>query len=176
MIICTCFSVECSYDTSCANWTMFGSFYVPTIIIYGTIPVIGAPDQPFWKQQFSWHYCSLQVSKACWHMIHYGGPTPKKHYALSNSPDISKLNRGKFCMKKWLKKKQELQKEGLHQKLVEQYTDSNGKKRWKGTKALRSSEWGTYLLQSNVNIFPLLWVWCSHSPAHQSQQSAVHNS
>ena len=117
-----------------------------------TIPTIWIPAHPFWNQQLSWYSCSLQVSKMCWHMIHYGGPTPKKHYALSNSPDISKLNLGKFCMKKWLKKKQELEKDGRHQKLVEHYIDSKGKKRWKGTKALRSNEWGTYLFQSHVKI------------------------
>lgn len=94
-----------------------------------------------WKQH---HHCispaALQVHKVCWYMIHYGGPTPKRHYGFANSRHIGRLNLGKFDMKKWLKRKAQLQDEGKHHELVVKYKDASGKTRWKGTKKLRSSE------------------------------------
>ena len=73
-------------------------------------------------------------------MMHYGGPTPKRHYGFANSHHIGRLNLGKFDMKKWLKRKAELQAQGKHNELVVKYKDAEGKTRWKGTKKLRASE------------------------------------
>ena len=81
---------------------------------------------------------TLEVHKASWYMIHYGGPTPKRHYAFSNSRHVASLNAGK--LKGWAKKKRVLKAQGKHRELVQKYQDSRGQRRWKGTKALRSSE------------------------------------
>jgi hypothetical protein len=43
-------------------------------------------------------------------------------------------------LRNWKNIKKVLQKKGLLPTLVEKYTDGEGKKRWKGTKKLRSSE------------------------------------
>lgn len=71
-------------------------------------------------------------------MLHYGGPSPKRHYMLSNSSTVGKLWRGKLL--NWAEKKKELESQGRAVKYVVKYIDKAGKKRWKGTKSLRSSE------------------------------------
>ena len=71
-------------------------------------------------------------------MLHYGGPSPKRHYMLSNSSAVGKLWRGK--LKNWSETKKKLESQGRSVKYVEKYIDKAGKKRWKGTKSLRSSE------------------------------------
>lgn len=73
-------------------------------------------------------------------MLHYDGPTPKRHYGFANSAFISKLDLGKFDMKKWLKKKQALKDAGNHHDLVIKYKDAKGRTKWKGTSKLRASE------------------------------------
>ena len=83
----------------------------------------------------------LEVHKASWYMLHYGGKTPKRHYAFSNSRHVAKLNMGK--LKGWRKIRNALEASGQKVQLVDKYEDSQGKKRWKGNAQLRSSEWGT---------------------------------
>ena len=69
----------------------------------------------------------------------YGGPTPKRHVAWSNSAVISSLDLGR--LKGWSKFLDDKKKSGEEQvKLVEKYIDKKGKQRWKGSKALKSSE------------------------------------
>ena len=64
-------------------------------------------------------------------MGHYSSPTPKRHAAWGNSPAIRKLDRGKLHISK-------RPKTGV--RTAELYEDRNGKKRYKGTKALRGTE------------------------------------
>ena len=71
-------------------------------------------------------------------MLHYGGPSPKRHYALSNAAAVGKLWAGK--LKDWANTKKQLAAEGKSVHYVQKYIDKNGKKRWKGNKSLRSSE------------------------------------
>lgn len=80
-----------------------------------------------------------KVHKTSWYMIHYGGPTPKRHYAFSNSKHVARLDAG--ALKGWKHMKQTLQDAGQTVGLVDKYTDANGQTRWKGNKRLRSSEY-----------------------------------
>lgn len=79
-----------------------------------------------------------EVHKSSWYMIHYGGKTPKRHYAFSNSKHVAQLNAGQLLG--WVHKKRALQEQGESYELVDKYTDSSGKARWKGNKRLRGSE------------------------------------
>ena len=73
-------------------------------------------------------------------MIHYGGNTPKRHYALGNSSGLSGLWSGK--LRGWKEKKKALQEKNKSVDLVIKYIDKNGQRRWKGSKHLRASEMG----------------------------------
>ena len=75
-------------------------------------------------------------------MLHYGGPTPKRHVAWANSPHIRFLDMGRLIG--WAKRKREMQQRGIAPKeLVQKYVDKNGKRRYKGSKSLKSSESGS---------------------------------
>lgn len=87
----------------------------------------------------SWN--TAKVHRGTWFMYHYGGPTPKRHIAFSNSPWIKKLWMGKLI--NWAQTKKRLQQEGKAVQLVKKYTDKQGQQRWKGTDKLRGSEPGT---------------------------------
>ena len=100
--------------------------------------------------------CPCQVHKASWHMWHYGGKTPKPHYAFANSRHIARLNAGK--LKGWAKHKKAMEEHGESHTLVEKYTDSEGRQRWKGTSKLRGSELGPQLFQ---DFFPY-FLWDKH--------------
>ena len=63
-------------------------------------------------------------------MCHYSAPTPKRHYAYGNSKTIRKIDKG--ILQGWKKK--------ADHKTVEHYVDKQGKRRWKGTKSLKSTE------------------------------------
>ncbi|CAL1155213.1 unnamed protein product [Cladocopium goreaui] len=78
------------------------------------------------------------VHKTSWYMLHYGGPTPKRHYAFANTHHIDKLNLGQ--LRGWLQKKEALKELGQTYDLVDKYVDASGQPRWKGNKRLRSSE------------------------------------
>ena len=82
----------------------------------------------------------IQVHKSSWYMLHYGGPTPKRHYAFSNSQWVAKLDLGK--LRGWAQRKKVLKTIGKGYDLVDHYIDAQGKKRWKGNRLLRSSELG----------------------------------
>ena len=104
-----------------------------------------------------WWLCLLtaEVHKATWYMLHYGGPTPKRHYAFSNSRHVASLNAG--SLRGWAKQKRAMQELGKTHELVDKYIDSNGQSRWKGNKRLRSSEWGhqtcLIVFELQVNAF-----------------------
>ena len=82
-----------------------------------------------------------QVHKVQWYMLHYGMETPKRLYGYCNSKTVGRLNRGQLIG--WSKKKKVLKDAGKSKDLVHRYEDSQGKKRWKGSKDLRGSEWGS---------------------------------
>ncbi|CAK9093029.1 unnamed protein product [Durusdinium trenchii] len=99
-------------------------------------------EQPFssyfqFYPRFRELVCMLQkhggptaVHKTCWYMLHYGSPTPKRHYAFSNSRHVARLDAGK--LRGWEKRKGVLKTMGKSHDLVDKYVDSNGKARWKG--------------------------------------------
>ena len=41
-----------------------------------------------------------EVTRVSWWMAHYGGLSPKRHYAWSNSPAIKRLDKGRLQWKK----------------------------------------------------------------------------
>ena len=73
-----------------------------------------------------------QVSKVTWHMGHYTAPTPKPHYAYSNSPAVHQLYKGPW------KRKRETDEPSVQTCRV--YEDSHGKKRYVGTSQLTKTE------------------------------------
>lgn len=74
----------------------------------------------------------------------YGGPTPKRHVAYSNSAAIAKLDLGR--LQGWTKKVKALEAKGIPRvQTVIKYYDKQGRLRYKGCKALKHSESDTYL-------------------------------
>ena len=70
-------------------------------------------------------------------MATYGGPTPKRHVAYSNSPAIQSL----------YKHVQSQDAAGIDRvRTVKKYIDKEGKQRFKGDKGLRPSESEPYLI------------------------------
>lgn len=93
---------------------------------------------------------SAKVHKVTWYMLHYGAVTPKQHYMLSNCRHIAHLWVDR--LKNWAATKKKLEAQGKSKKLVVKYVDKQEKQRWKGTRELRSSESGSYLLVNR-------WHW-----------------
>ena len=81
-------------------------------------------------------------------MAHYRAPTPKRHYAYSNSKVIHRIDKGRLAG--WKPR-------GEKVTTAEHYTDASGKKRYKGTKALRSTE----TLGLIVSLIHIVWDICS---------------
>ena len=81
-----------------------------------------------------------QVHKTSWFMLHYNGPTPKRHYGFSNSRQVSQIDAGK--LRGWATLKKILKDSGKTHQLVDHYVDKSGKRRWKGNANLRASELG----------------------------------
>lgn len=53
-----------------------------------------------WYPRFEYlRFCGLFHWSACWWQRHYGGLTPKRHKAWSNSPVVALLNRGVLTKK-----------------------------------------------------------------------------
>ena len=75
-----------------------------------------------------------QVQNVRWWMHHFKSLTPKRHYAYSNSKPIHRLDKG--VLQGWKAKK----KEGNGVVTATRYIDANGKKRYKGTTSLKSTE------------------------------------
>lgn len=74
-----------------------------------------------------------------WWMALFGGPTPKRHVAYSNSPEIQRLDLGR--LRGWTKMLKEEKAQGIHRvKTVQKYHDKNGKLRYKGAEGLKPSE------------------------------------
>ena len=81
-------------------------------------------------------------------MYHYGGMTPKKHYAYANSSAIASLWVQRLTG--WTKIPKE---ERERRKTTTVYKDGTGKTRFKGNANLRKSEWYPQLLFSFANGF-----------------------
>lgn len=80
-----------------------------------------------------------------WFMATYGGPTPKRHVAYSNSPAIQSLYKG--ALTGWAKHVQSQEAAGIDRvRTVKKYIDKEGKQRFKGDKGLRPSESEPYLI------------------------------
>ena len=77
-----------------------------------------------------------QAWKVSWWMYLYGSRSPKRSIAISNSAAIGALDRGPLKAWKTLKKKL-----GKHSvQTSRQYVGKDGRKRFHGTKALRSTQ------------------------------------
>ena len=74
-----------------------------------------------------------EVFRAKWWMKHYGSPTPKRSAAYANVPFVGQFQRGKL---KKVKKSSCFEKE----KPCRAYLDSEGKKRFHGTKFLQQTQ------------------------------------
>ena len=75
-------------------------------------------------------------------MFHYGGKTPKRHVAWCNSRHVGRLNMGR--LRQWAKTKRRLtDKAEAPPALVSKYFDKKGKRRYKGSSSLKSSELGS---------------------------------
>ena len=81
-------------------------------------------------------------------MFHYGGKTPKRHYMLANCLHIRELATGK--LRGWKEHKNRLEREGKKVELVKKYIDGSGKPRWKGTAALKGSEFGAEMSETEI--------------------------
>ena len=69
----------------------------------------------------------------------YGGPTPKRHVAYSNSSAIGLLDLGK--LRGWAQKVRTMDARGEKRvKTVEKYKDKQGRLRYKGSTGLKPSE------------------------------------
>ena len=69
----------------------------------------------------------------------YGGPTPKRHYAISNSAAIRTLDIGPLYF--WKAAVKSMAEQGHEPvRLAKTYFDKQGKKRYQGLPALKSSE------------------------------------
>lgn len=75
----------------------------------------------------------LQVFRTSWWARHYLAPTPKRHYCYANTPEIARLDRGKLTGWKATKKPEKY-------KTAQQYRDSKGILRYKGTAGLKRTE------------------------------------
>ena len=73
----------------------------------------------------------IKVTIVKWWMWHFGGSTAKRHYAVSNSDAISKLDRGRLTGWKKLPPSRQT---------ARRYRDHNGKSRYVGTSQLKKTE------------------------------------
>lgn len=90
----------------------------------------------------------------------YGGPTPKRHYAISNSPAIRTLDLGPLHF--WKDAVKSMAEQGVKPvRLVKTYFDKQGKKRYQGLPALKSSEMlclkGGAVAGPFAQVFEVLW-------------------
>lgn len=67
-------------------------------------------------------------------MAHYGSSSPKRHKGFSNNVWCEKYNLGRLQVRKFLKTQDPTKKTAEH------YVDHSGRKRWKGTAALKSTQ------------------------------------
>ena len=78
------------------------------VVSMGGVFILEQPALRFFEQfpRFVRIYQKLKIFRATWWMLHYGGPTPKRHYAYSNSRVVQRLSRGK--LHGWKKRKQRI--------------------------------------------------------------------
>ena len=95
-----------------------------------------------------------KVSLVNWKMHHYGGFTPKPHYAYANSEVIRKLDKGKLVQ--WQQKS--LDDGRPMPKSCETYRNSKGEKCFKGTKFLKRTE--TLALYFCHPLLNMAIRWC----------------
>ena len=84
-----------------------------------------------------------EVRRVSWWMNRYGAGSPKRQYAWSNSPAILRLDLG------WKRLKTRV-------KTTIQYVDQHGKKRYHGSKDLKSTEILDF--KENTSYFTLYFV------------------
>ena len=78
---------------------------------------------------------SSKVHRVAWWMYHYDAPTPKRHYAWSNSRQVKCLDKGRLNMVKY--KACRKAKEVVTAK---RFRNKDGKQCYQGTKQLRDTE------------------------------------
>ena len=79
------------------------------------------------------------MQRVTWWMALYGGPTPKRHVAYSNSPAIARLDLGK--LQGWIRRTRAMDAAGVKRpKTVEKYIDKKGRQRYKGSADLKPTE------------------------------------
>ena len=125
-------------------WHIWFWIYI-SLLVYHIRPSIFHPVPDHMANGMT-HMRLSQVHKTSWYMLHYGGPTPKRHYAFANTHHIDKLNLGQ--LRGWLQKKEALKELGQTYDLVDKYVDASGQPRWKGNKRLRSSEPQPYFFKA----------------------------
>lgn len=92
-----------------------------------------------------------EVHRVDWWMALYGGPTPKRHLAMSNSEAISKIQLGK--LQGWNKMIKDEEQKGISRpKTVRKYVDKQGRQRFQGADGLRPSESETKLFTKTILI------------------------
>ena len=129
------------------------------------IDFIPCPPDLLFYIDTGWVYSSMltaQVHKTTFYLLHYGGPTPKPLFAFSNSRHVEKLNKGQ--LKGWVNQKKALKDSGKSKDLVIKYIDGNGKRRYKGSSELRSSECGSYFLEALALCTYLFHCWVMQLP------------
>ena len=77
-------------------------------------------------------FVAIEVQCVTWWMAHYDSLTPKRHYAFGNTKMVLGLDRGVLKKSKTQGSKKVV--------TAEHYIDKQGRKRYKGTKALRKTE------------------------------------
>ena len=87
---------------------------------------------------------SIQVQCVSWWMALYGSKTAKRHYAFGNSRMILGLDRGVLRRPKKATPKVVT---AVH------YTDRHGKRRYKGTKELRKTEYPDFRICFVISFF-----------------------
>ena len=124
----------------------------------------------------NWSVPVFEVTRCKWYMLHYTSPSPKPLFAYSNSAAVAQLNMGKLV--NWKKQKASAVKGGYHIQTCETYYDASGRKRFKGTKQLRRTEFliwivfrKMFLLFDFFLFFRKQTYWNiteRHFPKHQS--------
>ena len=79
-------------------------------------------------------FVNLQVYRTAWWMAHYNARSAKRHQGLSNNRWVEKYNRGKLL------KHQRRPDPSFRSSKT--YKDSQGRRRWQGTKQLKETQQG----------------------------------
>lgn len=109
----------------------------------------------------------FEVFKISWWMRHYGACTPKRHVGLCNNVWFDRLNLGKLTKK---------DRKGCTTKTVVKYVSKSGRPSYKGTSALKSTQFlarilGLYLYLSMQGLYEKQnWIlgWTPYYPLYWS--------